>query len=109
MNQQLDNPCYAAKPRSFFKAISVCMKKFFTLEGRASCSEFWMFTLFCMLIGWGAGLLLIPQWAVFTRRLHDVGHSGWWWLISFTGIGILVLFYWCVKEGDPEQNKWDKT
>ena len=29
-------------------------------------------------------LLIIPQFSVSSRRLHDIGRSGWWILINFT-------------------------
>lgn len=34
--------------------------------------------------------ILIPNLAVWTRRLHDTGRSGWWILILFVGIGVLA-------------------
>ena len=37
--------------------------------------------------------LLLPALAVGTRRLHDIGKSGWWQLIMLTVIGLLVLIY----------------
>ena len=30
---------------------------------------------------------LVPSIALAVRRLHDTGHSGWWYLIALTGIG----------------------
>ena len=41
--------------------------------------------------------LLLPALAVGTRRLHDIGKSGWWQLIMLTVIGLLVLIYWWVQ------------
>ena len=38
--------------------------------------------------------LLLPALAVGTRRLHDIGKSGWWQLIMLTVIGLLILIYW---------------
>lgn len=38
--------------------------------------------------------LVITQYAVMTRRLHDTGHSGWWIVLSFAiGIGYLVTYF----------------
>ncbi len=39
------------------------------------------------------------------RRLHDIGLSGWLYLISLTGIGSIVLIVLFCKEGEPA-NKW---
>ena len=53
---------------------------------------------FQILIGPLAALVLfltyIPTITVSVRRLHDINKSGWWLLISLTGIGIFILIYW---------------
>jgi|TARA_B110000285_G_scaffold58978_1_gene67544 uncharacterized membrane protein YhaH (DUF805 family) len=110
---------------------SAVFKKYATIEGRASRSEFWWFTLFLVLggilfdvldavLGWQfgepdifgnrAGVLnllfnlavLVPIVCVTARRLHDVNRSGWWMLIPLTVIGIIPYIYWTVKK--PEDN-----
>ena len=110
---------------------SAVFKKYATIEGRASRSEFWWFTLFSVLggilfdvldavLGWQfgepdifgnrAGVLnllfnlavLVPIVCVTARRLHDVNRSGWWMLIPLTVIGIIPYIYWTVKK--PEDN-----
>ena len=49
----------------------------------------------------------IPGLAVTVRRLHDVGRSGWWFLIILIPlIGILVLLYWMIKGSEQGANKW---
>jgi len=51
--------------------------------------------------------MLVPSLAVGVRRLHDVGKSGWFYLISFIPliglIWLLVLFF---TDGKSESNKW---
>ncbi len=94
---------------NFGQAVSSCLSQYATFAGRASRSEFWWFSLFQLLalvaaaaineklyIVVGLGLLL-PIIAVGTRRLHDIGRSGWWQLLELTGIGWLVLLYWWVQ------------
>ncbi len=94
---------------NFGQAISTCLSKYATFSGRASRSEFWWFSLFQLLVLVAAatvserlyvlaGLgLLLPILAVGTRRLHDIGRTGWWQLLALTGIGYLVLLYWWVQ------------
>ena len=51
--------------------------------------------------------VFIPSLAVAVRRLHDVGKSGWFYLISLIpligGIWLFVLF---VTEGDKGANQY---
>ena len=94
---------------NFGQAISTCLSKYATFSGRASRSEFWWFSLFQILVlaaaatvsdtlyGLAALGLLLPIIAVSTRRLHDIGRTGWWQLLAFTGIGYFVLLYWWVQ------------
>ena len=94
---------------NFGQAISACLSKYATFSGRASRPEFWWFFLFQVLVNAAAGMLgdmisglvglalLLPALAVGTRRLHDIGKSGWWQLLMLTGIGLLVLIYWWVQ------------
>ena len=94
---------------NFGQAISVCLSKYATFTGRASRSEFWWFFLFQILISLAASMLgdvinglvalglLLPAIAVGTRRLHDIGKSGWWQLLLLTGIGLLLLIYFWVQ------------
>ena len=51
-------------------------------------------------------LILIPFFAVKVRRFHDVGKSGWWYLILLTVIGIIPFLYWVCKKGDTGPNKY---
>ena len=42
----------------------------------------------------------LPSLEKLVRRRHGVGCSGWWFLIVFTVIGIVVLLYRLVKGSD---------
>ena len=93
---------------SFQESISVCFKKYFDFEGRASKSEFWYFYLLIVIVLFVAGFslgmllptdesydtlvifvvylpLLIPAIAVMARRIHDFGRSGWMQCIFLPG------------------------
>jgi len=110
------------------------LQNYATFSGRARRSEYWYFLLFNIIfafvamildnvlgiamdgVGYGPiyGLyvlaLLIPQLAVVVRRLHDVGKSGWMFLIAFIpligAIWLLVLF---CTDSQQRTNKWGEN
>lgn len=82
----------------FIAAIKTCLGKYTDFKGRALRLEFWYFILFVVVI---SGVLqavssllyfvfglavMMPQFAVSARRLHDIGKSGWWQLL---GVGFV--------------------
>jgi uncharacterized membrane protein YhaH (DUF805 family) len=92
---------------TFFESIRLCLTKYAEFNGRASRAEFWWFALFITLVS--AALVyvnenvyyifqiavLLPFLAAGSRRLHDVGKSGWWQLFLLVPIaGIVVLGIW---------------
>ncbi len=101
------------------------LRQYADFEGRARRKEFWMFALFNIifrilalvldgLLGTGAIFILvyvvamiIPGLAVAVRRLHDVGKSGWMYLIALIplvgAIWLLVLF---VTDSEPGANQY---
>ena len=102
--------------------VSVIRNKYADFNGRARRTEYWYFVLFNFLISTAVGVvtgligidwlsyiysvaLLVPGIAVGVRRLHDIGKSGWWLLISFIpligGIWLIILM---AKEGDHGNN-----
>ena len=108
----------------FLKYIISGIQKTFDYKGRAVRSEYWWFILFAFIyyfifififggeaIENGAIFLLhnliwLPAISLLVRRLHDVGRSGWWVLISLTGFGALFLLYWAVMKSSPDKNQW---
>ena len=104
---------------NFGQAISTCLSRYATFSGRASRPEFWWFFLFQILASVAASMigdtiaalaslaLLLPALAVGTRRLHDIGKSGWWQLLMLTGIGLFVLIYWWVQPTTEGSNAHD--
>ena len=102
-----------------------CIKKYAEFSGRARRKEYWMFILFNMLVAFGVNIVdvvlgmdgvlaagyslaaLIPAWAVFTRRMHDIGKSGWWWLIGLIPlVGAIVLLVFACKDSEPGDNAY---
>ncbi len=95
--------------------------------GRDSREQYWMFILFYMIIYIGltvvdsiltGGLLgmlfslalLIPSIAIATRRLHDIGKSGWWQIIVLIPlIGLIVLIVWLATPGVKEANQYGES
>ena len=51
-------------------------------------------------------LILLPSLAVGSRRLHDIGRSGWWQLIYITIIGIILLIVWFATIGSSKKNEY---
>ncbi len=49
--------------------------------------------------------VLIVALALDTRRLHDIGLSGWWCILSFLPFGSLVLFILFLRPSKPD-NKY---
>lgn len=101
------------------------LKNYVGFSGRARRKEYWMFTLFniiiALLLGVVDGLLgtggiiggiytlaiLLPAIAVSIRRLHDTGRAGWWFLLILIPlIGPLVLLVFMVFEGNSGDNTY---
>ena len=106
----------------FAEAVTQGLSKYATFSGRARRSEYWWFLLFIVLVYAAAiaadaalGLmvlygvaffaLLLPNLAVSVRRLHDVGRSGWWLLLTLVPFGALVLLLWAVQDSAPGPNE----
>ena len=110
---------------TFTQAIASGFRRYFDFTTRSSRSEYWWWTLFSILASAvatvfdevlfdGAAVLdalntivlFIPGVTVAVRRLHDTDRSGWWFLIAFTIIGILLLIYWYVQPGTAGSNRY---
>ena len=50
--------------------------------------------------------LFIAGISLIVRRLHDINKSGWWMLIVFTIVGIIVLLIWECQQGDEGENRF---
>ncbi|WP_020570971.1 DUF805 domain-containing protein [Neolewinella persica] len=111
-----------------WKNFILALNNYLKFEGRSRRAEFWSFVLVTMLFGAAAsfwdnlifnereffeGLVnlafLVPSIAVSTRRLHDIGRSGWWQLLWLTGIGGLVLIYWYAQDSDSNRNEYGSS
>lgn len=52
-------------------------------------------------------LLIVPSICVGVRRLHDIGRSGWWILLSFIPIARFVVLVFTLMPSQPTVNKYD--
>ena len=110
--------------------LKVMRDNYANFKGRARRKEYWMFVLinsiisvFCILldsmlgtvwsIGYGPiyigyGLaVFVPGLAVAIRRLHDIGKSGWYYLLVIIPIiGPIWLIILFVTEGEQGDNKY---
>ena len=107
------------------------LKNYATFSGRARRTEYWMFVLINAIVmgvlyglstafkGGALGSLflalyviyalgvIIPGLAVFFRRMHDTGRSGWWWLLGIIPvIGPIVLIVFAATEGTHGDNQY---
>ena len=119
---------------TFTDAIATCFRKYADFNGRARRSEYWKFMLFTTIIEALSGVIfstiipltveigdaeislayiavylifILPKLAVSVRRLHDIGKSGWFYLISLIPVvGQIIFFIWCVKDSEARTNKY---
>ncbi len=101
------------------------LKKYAVFSGRAKRQEYWMFSLFHMIIATGLGFIeglvggpgiaggiyclatFLPCIGVSIRRLHDTSRSGWWLLIGLIPIiGPIILIVFFVFDSTPEENQY---
>ena len=116
---------------SFVEAVQTCVaQKYATFGGRARRSEYWYYTLFSLLVSLVASIvggalfvhaegdinilsalvsiaLFLPGLGVAIRRLHDIGKSGWWYLIALVPfIGWIVLLIFMCRDSDRGPNQF---
>ena len=111
----------------FQESVKIAYNKYADFTGTASKAEFWWYSLYFLILlviaaiieeiiwpgqysDWGPIMLLVaivhalPNWSTGARRLHDIGRTGWWQLLIFTGLGFLVLIYWWVQPSKYQNN-----
>jgi uncharacterized membrane protein YhaH (DUF805 family) len=112
------------------------LRKYAEFDGRARRKEYWMFSLISILVsmafGFVAGLVggmmglsenavtmlalvysaavLIPSVAVWVRRMHDTGRSGWWCLLILVPIvGAIALLVFALQDSEPGTNAYGRN
>ena len=107
-------------------AVKCCLKRYVQFNGRACRSEYWYWQLANFLVAFILACVtgdlsnpeessivsdlynlavFLPSLAVFVRRMHDIGRSGWnffWACLPIIG-WIILLVYCCKPSGEPNQ------
>ena len=111
-----------------------CWKQYADFSGRARRKEYWIFSLINYIIIFFLYILQIvmiestlwlifpiifflyavagflPGLAVNIRRLHDIGKSGWWYLIYLIPIiGAIWLTVLMCLDSEPGENQWGEN
>ena len=105
--------------------------RYFDFSGRTSRSQYWLYQLVTFIVIGAAiyyeyrmtGMLpdrdnmspllmflalfhAIPSITVTVRRLHDIGKSGWWYLLLFVPFAGLLVLVWACYGSDPSANEY---
>ena len=105
--------------------------RYFEFSGRTSRAQYWLYQLVVIVLVVGliayeyktTGRLpaedtlsplmiflslvhVIPGITVTVRRLHDIGKSGWWYLLSFVPLGGLWVLFWTCCASEPGSNEY---
>ncbi len=91
------------------EAVRLALINYGNFRGRTNRRNYWLFWLFTILISIPIGaidrtffgshsyflnlseiFLFLPSIATATRRLHDVGKRGWWMIVPFVNIYLMV-------------------
>ena len=117
---------------SFQEAVTSVFNNYANFNGRARRSEYWYFVLFTMCVNvilsaigrFFAGsdamtmvitaitgifslAIIVPQIAVAVRRLHDIGKSGWLYLLMLIPlVGQILLIVWFCTDSQPGDNQY---
>ena len=128
---------YAPINVNFPTAFQRAFRKYATFKGRASRSEFWFVALGSSMITFSVLVLssmfgvdsngdpnaigsslnqalfawylgsAVPAISLLVRRLHDTGHSGWfYWIILIPLIGAMILLVSLAKKSDVVPNQF---
>ena len=101
------------------KSVRTCLTKYADFNGRAARPEFWWFVLAQFVValilnmvlpvlgGLFSLAMLVPSLAAGSRRLHDIGKSGWLQLLGLIPlVGWIILIYWAAQPGDSAANQY---
>jgi uncharacterized membrane protein YhaH (DUF805 family) len=99
-------------------------KRYFDFDGRSRRKEFWVFAVTNAIVSFGLiaignrihtqlpydvylAAACVPSMAVWVRRLHDTGHSSYWFLLIFLPVvGVIILFVSLCSDSDGGMNRY---
>lgn len=127
----------APKHLTFSAGVKRLRSHWLSLKGRSTRKEYWLIglciytlvglalniasiILFFILPGIRSDLITIPvtlaliymNFALSVRRLHDIGYSGWYALLSYIPLINLFFLYLTVKPSVPDNEygpQWEET
>jgi uncharacterized membrane protein YhaH (DUF805 family) len=97
---------------NFQTAIRSGFQNYANFKGRASRAEYWWWALFTVILSillssingllgdLGSLVTLLPSIAVAIRRMHDVDRAGWFILVPFYNL------YLVLRRGDAGENRF---
>lgn len=116
-----------ADASTFVGALKDGMSRYVEFSTRSNRPQFWWWTLWTLILGFVSAIvdamlgmdeggifnllvnlvLFLPSLAVAIRRLHDIGRSGWWYLLIFIPIvgWIILIVFFCTRSAD-QPNQW---
>ena len=108
----------SAEPVGFLEAVKLFFLRYADFRGRSRRSEYWFGSLGVGILGTVFGALLpdlvwiwsliiwLPTLCINIRRLHDIGKSGWWYLVNLIPLaGPIIFLVWTCKDS-TEDNIW---
>ena len=122
----ISNTGRPASMMSFTDSIITVLSKYVDFSGRASRSEYWWAYLAAVIVGLGFGIIdgilfgweyedpmwlsdifnlvtFLPLLAAAVRRIHDHGKSGWFILVPFYNL------YLIIADGEPQPNLYGQV
>ena len=100
------------------EATRLFFTRYTDFQGRSRRSEYWwaylsilILTTIATVIHGGLATIfqlvtIVPSIAIAVRRLHDIGKSGWWYLIlCIPAVGVILMLVWMCTDSTAD-NQW---